>query len=97
MKAIDILNWVVRYGVNGVFLGIIDVPNDDEKGLQSEEWWFDNLGACPPSPIEGGKYIWFHSSDIEDGIVVNGAFVEPDAECEVMYDYDYILLYRLED
>lgn len=60
MKAIDILKWVVDNGIDGKSLHFIQVP--DER-LQTEDWWWDNVGGLSPSPIKSGLYIYFDTTD----------------------------------
>lgn len=60
MNAINILKWVVDNGIDGKSLHFIQVP--DER-LQTEDWWWDNVGGLPPSPIRSGLYIYFDTTD----------------------------------
>lgn len=98
MKAIEILNWIVNQRVFGAKLNFINVPEGDE---QTEEWWVDNIGGCPPHPISGGTYLYYFESEMEvydmfDGF---GAYREPDAliEIPVAVNFDYIYLYKIDD
>ena len=98
MKALDILEWICKESINGEFLDLIEVPNEEQ---QTEEWWYDTFGACPPAPIEAGTYLFYYNSQIGDGVITNEGCFSPDAEIELcntgtMYDYDYISLYKIE-
>ena len=97
MKAIEVLDWIVKYSVNGEFLNVIDVPEEgEEEWKQNEEWWNNQMGACPPYPISAGRYLYFYSSqlapDVYDSRV---AYVAPDMEIEC--GNDCINLYKVED
>ena len=100
MKAADVLSWICREAVHGVMLGIIDVPEyEDGIYLQTEEWWREHFGACPPHSIEAGKYLHYYKSDYDEITDSNGNIISPDAEIELPmeYSFDTIYLYKLED
>lgn len=94
MKAIDILEWICQESINGEDLNLVDVPNVE---TQTEEWWYDTMGGCPPHVIQSGTYLYLYASSIPDGM----GDVSPDAEIELcntgsMYDCDYIYLYKID-
>lgn len=101
MKAIDILDWIVRKSIEGELLNIIVVPNEGEHSWeQNEEWWTQWCGACPPHPVEQGGYLYYYESQIDEYITdANGNIKEPDVTIELPTDsgFDYIYLYKLED
>lgn len=100
MKAIEILEWIVKDSINGEFLNLVDVPEEgNEEWEQNEEWWNNWCGSCPPSPIPSGRYLYYYQSAICDTIYFNGQFHEPDAQIELPCEdgYDYIYLYKVED
>ena len=97
MKAIQILQWAVRQSINFEFLNFVDVPDENDEFMpQTEEWWQNFCGGCPPGPIAAGKYLYFYS-DNYDEINYDGEYekvFEPDAIVEV--DGTEIYLYMIE-
>lgn len=94
MKAIHILKWICRESINGEDLNLVEVP---DAGKQTEGWWYDTMGGCPPHKILSGTYLYLYASSIPDGI----NDILPDAEIELcnagtMFDYDYIYLYKID-
>ena len=90
MKATEILEWIIRESIEGEFLNSIEVPDEyDEITPQTEEWWLDMFGGCPPHPIASGKYLYYYASSVSDMLAA------PDAEIEL--NDDYIYLYFIED
>lgn len=99
MKAIDILEWIVKESINGEFLNLVDVPEEgNEEWEQNEGWWLNQFGMYPPCPIEKGKYLYYYTSAIDEEID-NGCYVQPDATIELSdeHGFDYIYLYKVED
>lgn len=103
MKANDILAWICKESINGEFLNFVEVPDEyDDYNPQTEEWWINEFGACPPCAIAKGKYMYFYASQVgEDIIDEHGNYIEPDAQIEIcndsgMFGYDYINLYFVE-
>ena len=98
MKAIQILKWAVRESINFEFLNFVDVPDEHDKFMpQTEEWWQNFCGGCPPAPIAAGKYLYFYR-DQYDEINYDGEYervFEPNATVEV--DGTEIYLYMIED
>ena len=98
MKAIDLLNWIVRDSINGEFLGTIEVPCEEE---QTEEWWIDTFGGVPPHSISEGKYLYFYESQLPSAEVhdMRNAYVAPDTTIELPTDsgFEYIFLYMIEE
>lgn len=98
MKAIDILEWIVKESINGEFINFVDVPEEgDYEWQQNEEWWVNMFGACPPCPQDVGKYLYYYAScDLPE------PQDEPDFQIEVpnsdnLYGYDYINFYKIEE
>jgi hypothetical protein len=105
MKAIELLDWIVRDSINGEFLGTIEVPCKEE---QTEEWWIDTFGGVPPHSrgvpphsISEGKYLYFYESQLPSAEVhdMRNAYVAPDTIVELPTDsgFDYIFLYMIEE
>ena len=101
MKAIQILEWVVKESIDGEFLNFVDVPEEGEnEWQQNEEWWNVWCGNYPPHPIKCGHYLYYYQSAICDTIYLNGQYYGPDAQIEIPDDksgFDYIYLYKVED
>lgn len=104
MKAIEVLDWIIRESIDGVILNIVTVPNEGVYSWeQNEGWWKDMFGACPPHPVEQGAYLYYYRSATnafhEYITDANGNIKNPDAEIELqpLSDVDYIYLYKLED
>lgn len=97
MKTIDIFNWFVVNSINGEFLSIIDVPEE-----ASDEWWEFRFVSHPKQKVVKGTYLYYYASQICDDIKDEfGNVIEPDAKIEIcntddMYDYDVVLLYKME-
>lgn len=95
MKAIEILSVIIAdYEKRFPHLNncrFIDVPCDE---LQTEEWWLEELGACPPAPIPEGRYLMASvvGDDMAQAICSQ---LNPDVEIES--GDDYINLYKIED
>ena len=98
MKAIELLDWIVRDSINGEFLGTIEVPCEEE---QTEEWWINTFGGVPPHSISEGKYLYFYESQLPSAEVhdMRNAYVAPDTTIELPTDsgFDYIFLYMIEE
>lgn len=99
MKTKDILEWICRESVNGENLNCVDIP---EEEWQTEEWWINMFGNCPPAPIAEGRYLYYYLVSVGDSIEVDGRLIEPDAEIELsdpdsMFGVDYVYLYKLDD
>ena len=98
MKAKDVLDWIVVYSINGEFLSMVEVPKE-----QNDEWWIQHFGFLPTHHVEEGEYLYYYASQIYDDIKDEfGNVIEPDAKIEIcntggIYDYDYVLLYKMED
>jgi len=100
MKAIHVLEWVVKESIDGEFLNLVDVPEEGEnEWQQNEEWWTVWCGGCPPCPIPSGRYLYYYQSAICDSIYFNGQYYEPDAQIEIPDEngFDYIYLYKTEE
>lgn len=96
MKANDILKWIVYANVDGDKLYITDIPCE---ALQTEDWWYDHFGACPPAPIPEGRYLNYSYNEIREEINhPSFGYISPDAEIE-FYDkaFDVIYLYKIDD
>ena len=82
----QILQWAVRESINFEFINFVDVPDEyDEITPQTEEWWQNFCGGCPPAPIAAGKYLYYYR-DQYDEINYDGEFemcFEPDATIEL--------------
>lgn len=90
MQAIKLLNWVVTNGIDGEFLGILDVPEVGENWwAQNKTWWINALGGFPQANIEPGRYLYFYESQ---NSLYPAAF--PDAMIELKNDYVY--LYKID-
>lgn len=101
MKAKEILKWICKESIEGEYLNIIDIPDEnDEWNPQTEEWWTNQFGALPPAPVPAGEYLYYYRCDggacdwITDE---HGNNCQPDVEVEVVETGDSIYLYRLED
>lgn len=95
MKAIDILEWIVKESINGEFINLVNVPEEgDNEWQQNEEWWIYQFGMYPPYPIPSGRYMYYHTSQIP-----YGQLEEPDATIELPTErgWDYIHLYKVEE
>jgi len=100
MKAIQILEWIIKESIEGEFLNFVDVPEEGEnEWQQNEEWWNAWCGSCPPRPIQSGRYLYYYQSAICDTIYFNGQYHEPDAQIEIPDEngFDYIYLYKIEE
>lgn len=100
MKAIQILEWIIKESIEGEFLNFVDVPEEGEnEWQQNEEWWNAWCGGCPPYPIPSGRYLYYYQSAICDTIYFNGQYHKPDAQIEIPTDngFDYIYLYKVEE
>ena len=102
MKAIQVLNWIIKQSISGEILNFVDVPaENDEFTPQTEEWWTEQFGFPPPTPIKEGKYLYYYMSSEMEWITDEIGF-EPDATIELsnednMFGSDLIYLYRMED
>lgn len=100
MKAIQILQWAVKNSINFEHLNFLDVPSEDDLfSPQTEEWWFNMVGNCPPHPIVEGKYLMFYRSQYDE-IDFDGEYTQTfpaDAEIEINAGEDTIYLYLIED
>lgn len=99
MKYKEVLEWIVKQSINGEFLNFVEVPDEyDEFTPQTEEWWQNFCGACPPAPIAAGKYLYYYDDSIDSHIEnESGVCQFPDAEVEVEAGKSYINFYLLED
>ena len=102
MKAIDILDWIIRQSVEGEILNIVVVPEEGEHSWeQNEEWWTQMFGNFPSSPAPAGTYLYYYRSSFYDEYITdnNGYIKTPDVKIEIPTDsdFDYIYLYKLED
>ena len=95
MKAIEILTAIVAdYCKRFPHLyncRFIEVPCNE---LQTEEWWFEELGACPPAPIPEGKYL-LAARVGEDLAYAISSQLSPDVEIES--GDDFINLYKIDE
>lgn len=100
MKAIQILNWIVKQSISGEILNFVDVPAKDDKfDPQDEEWWLNMFGYIPPAPIPEGKYLYYYSGSADE-INFDGEFervFEPDCTICCADDEELIYFYRMED
>ena len=100
MKAIQILEWIVKESIEGGFLNFVDVPEEGEnEWQQNEDWWKVFCGSCPPHPIQSGRYLYYYQSAICDDMYIGGRYYEPDSQIEIPdeYGFDYIYLYKIEE
>lgn len=96
MKATDVLRCIMYMDMSGEDFYIIEVPTeDDEWNPQTEEWWDNQIGGCPPSPIESGEYLCLYPNDARDFLQTDKELYMPNAEVEVSDSIVY--LYKLED
>lgn len=104
MKAIEVLNWIIRESIEGEILNTIYVPKEGrEQGLQNWKWWDAMFGARPRKCLEQGTYLYYYRSSTNEffGYItdVTGKVRIPDAiiDLPTESDFDYIYLYKLED
>lgn len=100
MKAIDILEWIIKESIEGELLNFVDVPEEGNKEWeQNEEWWNVWGGGCPACLIPSGLYLYYYQDAICDKIYFNGQYHQPDAQIEIPTDggLDYIYLYKIEE
>ena len=90
-KSKRLLEWAVKNNVDLDDFNIINVPDDDE---QTEEWWFDTIGACPPCAIEKGTYLCVERSVLNLFPPV-GVEVDEEAEFPTYDGFDYYQLFKL--
>ena len=91
MKAIDILSVIVEKE-NKNNCRFLDVPCEE---VQTEDWWWDNVGALPPAPIAEGRYLMASMVGSDDLAYSICSELNPDVEIEC--GDSYINLYKIED
>ena len=94
MRAMDVILWSVRENIDWEPMHILQVPEEGEhEWEQNEEWWFNNIGSCPPFPIPAGIYLYFlESSGLEPSDEFGTSIL---ADQTIELGNDYINLYRL--
>lgn len=100
MKAIEILDWIVRECVSGEELLLINVPSvDDEYTPQNDEWWYNELGESPEEMVDAGTYLVYYPNDARDFIYLSavGYRIVPDATVRFEDGESIAYLYKVED
>ena len=98
MKAIEILDWIVRECVSGEELLLINVPSvDDEYTPQNDEWWYNELGESPEEMVDAGTYLVYHPNDARDFIYTPTKEYVPDATVRFDDGESISYLYKVED
>jgi len=98
MKAIEILDWIIRESIEGEALNIITVPNVGEHSWeQNEDWWRGTFGACPPDTIPSGAYLYYYSGSHDEIHDRNNYVCIPDAVVHLEDDEELIYFSRMED
>lgn len=98
MKAIDILKSIACRDYKENDLQFIYVPEEGtEEWEQNEEWWWNEVGALPPKPIESGTYVYFNPNQVEFTMYDKYyTEVEPDVMVELTY-MEYLYFYKVEE
>ena len=97
MKAIEILEWIVRESIEGVDLLLIDVPSvDDEDVPQNDEWWYNMIGESPEEMIDAGRYLVLYPDDARDFICTPTMEYVPDATIRINDGETIVYLYKVE-
>ena len=98
MKAIEILDWIVRESIEGEDLLLIDVPSvDDEDMPQNDEWWYNMIGESPEEMIDAGIYLVLYPDDARDFICTPTMEYVPDATIRINDGETIVYLYKVED
>ena len=92
MKAREFLDWFLEEINDREQFNKIEVPAEP---VQTEEWWWENVGACPPSPIAAGEYLVAIPDGLNTSINNLCSWFNPDIIIETG-DGD-MYLYKLED
>jgi len=91
MKGREFLDWFLEE-TNCDAISKIDVP---EEPIQTEEWWWDNVGSLPPSPIPAGEYLMAIPDSYNQS--VENLCSHFTADVEIESGDGYIYLFKLED
>lgn len=98
MKAIDILDWIVRESIEGEDLLLIDVPSvDDEDVPQNDEWWNNMVGESPEKMVDAGRYLVLYPDDARDFICTPTMEYVPDATIRINDGETIVYIYKVED
>lgn len=98
MKAIEILEWIVRECVSGEELLLINVPSvDDEYTPQNDKWWYNELGESPEEMVDAGTYLVYYPNDARDFICTPTMEYVPDATVRFDDGESIVYLYKVED
>jgi hypothetical protein len=92
MKTREFFDWFLERVNDYDLLHTIVVPDEPE---QTENWWWDNVGSLPPSPIPAGEYLMAVPNEGYNALI-SDLCSHFNADVEIESGDGYVYLYKIE-